>query len=298
MKRDSNTSGLVALAVVASAFLVVARPAASRPAPSGQSPPHPTPHYSAPPHPVLHGARPPRAEAVWARLELVENSAEGTAYDRCQIEATLQKGQEAHWRLFYGEARADSASGWSAIRPSSGCGPSGSEAAAKAWLLTGAPYFLTDVTLGQASVAGSEILLDATLSMQTLTGFGPDGAPAYEAKTEQRTVRVPDGGSAVVPILVASARETDEFQVRELLVKFRARPAAGGSPVEYGEVAVTADVPRAEIFLDGGYVGRTSADAPVVLTAVRVGEHEVIVRDASGREARAVARVGKGRKSA
>jgi formylglycine-generating enzyme required for sulfatase activity len=282
-----RTFGLAALAVVAAAFLAAARPANTGP----------TPRSSSPPHPVTHQPS-GRAEAVWARLELVENSAEGTAYDRCQIEATLQKGQGAHWRLFYGEARSDPASGWSAIRSSSGCRASGTEPATKAWLLTGSPYFLVDVTLGQASVAGTEILLGASFSTQKLTGFGADGAPTYETTTEERTVRVPDEDSAVVPILVASAKETDQFQVRELLLKFRARPAGGGSQGEWGEVAVTADVPRAEIYLDGGYVGRTSADGPMVLTAVRTGEREVVVRDASGREARTVARVGKGRRTA
>jgi len=101
----------------------------------------------------------------------------------------------------------------------------------------------------------------------------------------------------VVPILIATAKETDEFRVRELLLRFRASAAGSGPPVEYGEVAVAADVPRAEIFLDGGPVGRTSSDGPVVLGAARVGEREVVVRDASGREARAVARVEKGRRT-
>ena len=35
---------------------------------------------------------PARAAPVWTRLELVENTAEGPAFDRCQIEVTLEKG--------------------------------------------------------------------------------------------------------------------------------------------------------------------------------------------------------------
>ncbi|MGI0148382.1 MAG: formylglycine-generating enzyme family protein, partial [Thermoplasmata archaeon] len=46
-----------------------------------------------------------------------------------------------------------------------------------------------------------------------------------------------------------------------------------------------------------GFVGRTSSDGFVVLGAVRVGERDVVVQDASGREARTVARVGKGRRT-
>jgi len=243
----------------------------------------------------------PRAAAaagpVWVRLELVENTAEGPAYDRCQIEATLGKGETARWRLSYGEARADSSSGWAAVRASSGCAQAGTERAATAWASRGSPYVLVDVALGKASVSGREVLFDAAFSVQRLTGFTQGGAPAYETRTEKRTVRVPEGGNAVVPILAASQKETDEFRVRELFLKFRASVAGTRPPVEYGELTVTADVPRAEIFLDGGLVGRTSSDGPVVLAAVRVGKREVIVRDASGREAHAVAPVEKGRRA-
>jgi formylglycine-generating enzyme required for sulfatase activity len=240
---------------------------------------------------------PARAAPVWTRLELVENTAEGPAFDRCHIEATLEKGQTARWRVFYGEARADSDSGWSAIRSSSGCTQVASEHATTTWSLRGSPYFLLDVALGQATVSGREVLIEAAFSIQRLTGFAQSGAPAYETRTEERNLRVPEGGSAVVPILVATEKETDEFRVRELLLKFRASAAGSRPPVKYGEMAIAADVPRAEIFLDGGPVGRTSSDGPVLLGAVRVGEREIVVQDASGREARAVARVQKGRRT-
>ena len=239
---------------------------------------------------------PVRAAPVWTRLELVENTAEGPAFDRCQIEATLEKGQTARWRVYFGEARVDAKSGWSAIRPSSGCAPAPAGQAAT-WTLRGSPYFLVDVAVGPASVAGREVLIEAAFSTQRLTGFAEGGAPAYETRTEKRTLRVPEGGSAVVPILIATTRETDELGVRELLLKFRGSAPGSRPKVEYGELAVAADVPRAEIFLDGGFVGRTSSDEPVVVGAVRVGEREIVVRDASGREARAVTRVEKGRRT-
>ncbi len=252
---------------------------------------------------ILMAARvfPVRAAAgdspVWARLELVENTAEGPAFDRCQIEASLERGRTTRWRVFYGEARADSNSGWAAIRSGSGCAPAGSEGAAATWTLRGSPYFLVDVVLGQTTVSGGEVLIEAAFAVQRLTGFANGGAPTYETKTEKRTLRVPEGNSAVIPILVASQKETDEFRVRELILKFRASASGSRPPAEYGEIAVAADVSRAEIFLDGGFVGRTSSDGPVVLGAVRVGEREVIVQNASGREARTITRVEKGRRT-
>ena len=234
---------------------------------------------------------------VWARLELVENTAEGPSYDRCRIEATLEKGQTTRWRVFYGEARADSSSGWAAIRSGSGCAQVGSERAAVMGTLRGSPYFSVDVALGQTTVSGRQILIQAAFSLQKLTGFAKDGTPAYETRTEKRTLRVPEGSNAVIPVLVANRKETDEFRVRELLLKFRAGAPGSRLPVEYGELAVASDVPRAEIFLDGGFVGRTSSEGPVQLGVVRVGEREVMIRDASGREARAVARIEKGRRT-
>jgi sulfatase modifying factor 1 len=246
---------------------------------------------------IARPATPARTAPVWTRLELVENSAEGPAFDRCQLEATLEKNRTAHWRVFFGEARADAGSAWSAIRPSSGCAQAGTQQATASWTLRGSPYLLIDATLGPAGVSGRDVLVEAAFSVQTLTGFAEGGAPTYATRTERRTLRVPEGGSAVVPILIASQRETDEFGVRELLLKLRAKAVGSRPKVDYGELAITADVPRAEIFLDGGLVGRTSSDGPVVLGAVRVGEREVIVQDASGREARAVTQVEKGRRA-
>jgi formylglycine-generating enzyme required for sulfatase activity len=228
---------------------------------------------------------------------LIQNSAEGPAYDRCQIEVTLASARTAHWLVFFGEAHADSNSGWAAIRAGSGCAPAGSEPDAAKWTLRGFPYFLVDVSLGQARVAGREILLEGAFSVRKRTGFSQAGVPAHEQRTEKRTLRVPEGGSAVVPILAANEKETEQFGVRELILRFRAGTAGSRAPAEYGEIAVTADVPRAEIFLDGGLVGRTSYDGPVTLGVVRAGEREIVVRDASGREARSVAKVQKGRQT-
>jgi formylglycine-generating enzyme required for sulfatase activity len=156
---------------------------------------------------------------------------------------------------------------------------------------------VADVALGHARVSGREVLIEAAFSIQRLTGFADSGAPIYDTRTEKRTLRVLEGSSAAIPVLVANRKETDEFRVRELFLKFRARAGGSSPPVEYGEIALKADIPRAEIFLDGGFVGRTSFEGPVLLSAVRVGEREIIIRDASGREGRTVARVGKGHRT-
>ena len=238
-----------------------------------------------------------KAGRVWTRLELVENTVEGPAFDRCTVDGT-PKGRDAfRWRVFYGEARAGADASWEGLRPSSGCAAIASESAPSPWTLRGSPYLLADLAVAAGTASEHGVALSISLTLRRLTGFAKTGAPIYEERTEKRTLQVMARDRAVVPILVATEKETDQFRVRELLLKFRASAAGSMPPVEYGEIAVAADVPRAEIVLDGGFVGRTSADGPVILGAVRVGDREVIVQDASGREARSVARVEKGRRT-
>jgi hypothetical protein len=174
----------------------------------------------------LSAARPVRRRC--GRVSNCRELYEGPAFDRCQIEATLERNQTTQWRVFFGEVRADANSGWSAIRPSSGCAQATAERAAATWTLRGSPYFLVDVAVGKAGVSGREVLIEAALSIQKLTSFAQGGAPVYEMSAEKRTLRVPEGGSAVVPILIASPREVDELGVRELLLKFRASAVGSG----------------------------------------------------------------------
>jgi formylglycine-generating enzyme required for sulfatase activity len=238
------------------------------------------------------------AGPLWIRLELVENTAEGPAFDRCSVES-IENGNRGprRWRVFYGEVRRASGTDWQAVRPRSGCAALASERSPDPWTLRGSPYILADVVLTPGTTSDRNVSLEASLTISTLTGFGKAGTPVYEARTEKRTLWVPAGGSTLIPVLVANQEETDAFGVRELLLRFHAHESSSAPRGSYGEIAVAADIPRASIFLDGGFVGRTSAEGPVVFGAVRTGDREVVVRDPSGREGRAVARVEKDRRA-
>jgi len=238
-----------------------------------------------------------RAGPIRVRLQLVENTAEGPAFDRCTIEGILKDRAASHWRIFYGEAQPGLDAGWKALRASSGCVEIASEATSQAWTVRGSAYLLADITVQSVAASERGMSFEVWLDIQTLTSFAASGTPIYEERKEKRTLQMPVQHIAVIPILIANQKETDELGLRELLLKFRADGEDSGLPVEYGEISVAADVPRAKIFLDGGIVGRTSAYGPVVLGTVRTGEREVVVQDASGREARSVARVEKGRRA-
>ncbi len=236
---------------------------------------------------------------LWTRLEVVENTAEGTAIERCQVEGTLGHGSATRWRVFYGEARAaDPGTGWSAIRTRSGCAQVASDGAPSPWTFRGSPYLVADLSLGSAEISDRELRVEVALKVRRLSGFAENRAPTYETTTEKRVLHLPKGGSAVIPVLVANQKETEEFRVREIVFRFRAAVPGSGPPIEYGEIAISADVPRAEILLDGGFVGRVPYEGPLSLGAVRVGDREIVVRDASLRTKRTVARVEKGRRTA
>jgi sulfatase modifying factor 1 len=231
-------------------------------------------------------------------IELVENTAEGPEYDRCTADGILKKGSDEYrWQVFYGEVRPAASESWEAMRSRSGCSAVTSEDSSSPRTLRGSPYLLLDVGLRPAGASGGNIRIEAMLAIHTLSGFGKDSVPAYKVRMEKRTVWLRAGGSAVIPVLTADKRESDAFGLRELLLRIRADEPSFGERADYGELEVKADVPRASILLDGGFIGRTSFEGPVVFGAVRTGRHEVIVRDPSGREAEAVARVEKGRKA-
>ena len=167
------------------------------------------------------------AGAVWVRLELVENASDGSAFNRCEIEGTLKPRHALNSRIFYGEALAGPAASWEPVRPQSGCGLVASERAANPWTLHGSPYLVVDVKLESAITSENEVGFQASLMFRRLTAFRKDGKPDYEQHVESRTLRVPPGNSAVIPILVASRQETEAFGVRELLLRFR---VAGSRP--------------------------------------------------------------------
>ena len=230
--------------------------------------------------------------SVWTQVQLVENTAEGPSYERCRVETLMPGGGEtARINLYYGESRPDSTSRWSAIRPASGCRHPRSRDVAQPWMIRGTPYLLVDVDYRLRRIDGGDLIGDVTLSIRRLSGFNDSGVPEYESKLEKRNVRLSRSGSAVLPVLIANSREQDEFRVRELLLTFRSNSVNQRPAIEYGTIAVNSDISRAEILLDGSFIGRTSSTVPTILENVRVGQREVLVRDASGRAARSLVQV-------
>jgi formylglycine-generating enzyme required for sulfatase activity len=89
-----------------------------------------------------------------------------------------------------------------------------------------------------------------------------------------------------LPLLIPDAREEESFRVHEVLLRLTATALEREFPASYGSVSVSADVPGAEVLLDGGRVGRIAEGRPLVLKNVLAGTREIGVVDYSGREAR------------
>ena len=236
------------------------------------------------------------AAGSWVRLDLVENTAEGPAFDRCEFDGVLKGRQVLHSRFLYGEVRKGTGPTWEAVRSRSGCAGVPSGTAPDPWTLRATPYLLADVDVVRPPVSGIATSLQVSLRLRRLVEFTENGAPSYEKRTMSVKLQIPPGRVGMVPLLIANERETETFGLRELLLRVRTSPTNSPSR-EYGEIEISSDVPLATILLDGGAVGRTLREDPVLLNAVPTGPQEIVVIDPSGREVRASAQVERDRRS-
>ncbi len=183
---------------------------------------------------------------------------------------------------------ADVNSNWRAVSPRSDCG-GGAWAEAKA---PGRPYLVLDLESKPARVTGEKTGATVTLHMRRFSGFDSSGRASYQVLGD-RTAVISGDTDALLPLLLPDSSERQAFGIHDAWVRLRARSAK--APAAYGAISIEGDVPGAEILIDGGPVGRVSERAPVTLSHVPVGEREVRLRDASGREARQGVAVKTGR---
>ena len=156
---------------------------------------------------------------------------------------------------------------------------------------------ITTLAAVSANRIGPEKVLQVviSLSLRKLLRFSPPGEPSYEQSNEKRSFFFPERGTVFLPLIAADRKETEAFKLHEALIKIRAELGKKEGAKTYGTVSVSSDLDGAELFLDGGMVGRVSAGKETVLTNVLVGDREVSVRDSSGREIRRVVRVEENR---
>lgn len=240
-------------------------------------------------HPAV--AVPVEAEnrRVHLTMEALGISSVGPQSPRCAVSDELSPGVKAGWWITIGEASPDQQGGVHITDVVVRCGAGAVPKGATSGVPTSNPYFQAGVTLYTFPFGERLLGVDIVASGGTLAAFDSAGAPKYKEFTFRRQVFVEDGfragGEVFLPALPLSAENLEKLVLQDALLRIVANPA-GESGAAYGTLSVTSDMIGADLFLDGGRVGRIPANGNVRLTNVRAGEREVRAKDASGREVR------------
>jgi formylglycine-generating enzyme required for sulfatase activity len=240
-------------------------------------------------------AAPPHGPLVALELETVENTLDGCMACGCRAIGALEPGSKQGWWIVFGLVKSHTQNDWEAVASPSHCGNGSFENAAADFRRTiGMPYVILDLSTTAAVVSAKDIHLKSLLTIRKLDRFDEDGQPVYGRGVQKRMLNFSSDGDITLPLLVADPREKESLGVHEVLVRLRTTVLGREPAASYGTVSVSADVPGAEILLDGGFVGRIAEGKPIILQNVRAGTREIRVRDFSDREARREVVVKKG----
>jgi sulfatase modifying factor 1 len=249
---------------------------------------------------VLFGTMPGCTESrsgppVALDLEIKENTIDGCTACGCRARGEVEPGGEQQWWMTFGLVASDGQGGWEANAASSHCRSGTFEEAALAFgQSVGAPYVILDLSTTAAALPDGGVELEIRVANQKLSGFDGNGRPVYSSSAQTRMLSVVSKADLILPLLIPDEREQESFAVHEVLLRVRAEVLRREAAVTYGSIAVSADVPGAEILLDGGFVGRVVEGSPTLLSNVRAGTRTIGVRDYSGREARRELAVAEG----
>ncbi len=223
---------------------------------------------------------------VIVAADLLRNAVDTSGHYGCRISLEVDESRGRDLWFTFGEVRPDAEGVWKTIGASSRCG--GGTFAAIASNFTsriGLPYLIADLRVAPARRESGDFDLAVKIAIRKLSALNRSGKPRYERSEQDRTLDVASATPLTLPLLIADDTETAALGVHEILVRLQAEKLTQQLAAAYGSVAVTADVPGARIFLDGGFAGRTSEGGPAALGNVLAGEREIRVVDLSGREA-------------
>jgi formylglycine-generating enzyme required for sulfatase activity len=224
---------------------------------------------------------------VAVELEAKENTLDGCTACGCRAKGEIAPGAEHQWWISFGLATSDPQGAWEAAAPSSHCGSGSFQKVASDFRRTvGTPYVILDLSTTAVVLATGDVDLETRWTTQKLSGFDESGQPVYARSTQKRVLSFTGKADVALPLLVANEREREGFGVHEVLLRLRTTLLGREPAAAYGIISVSADVPGAEVLLDGGFVGRITEGSPTLLKNVLTGTREIRVRDFSGHEAR------------
>jgi len=215
--------------------------------------------------------------------EVVSNTFDGSVRSECKIHDEIKTGKKHEVWFSFGRVKPLGEQGWEAAASITRCGGGLFDKGSKLLRRSlGIPYIILDIKSIPSVRPGGNADLQMMLQIRKLSAFDEKGKPVYARSEQKRRFALGPGEYAIVPLLIADPREIDAFNVHELFVRFQAQ-VLGQEVAAYGNISVTADVPGIDILLDGGFVGRIPEKGAFVLRNIRVGTHEVRVRDLSAR---------------
>ena len=219
-------------------------------------------------------------------LEAVSNTFDGSARSECAVRVEAEAGRTQEAWISFGKVKRQGERGWESVSSITRCGEESFDTGSALLGRAGSiPYIIADIETRPAVRPDGKAELRTKLEIRKFSAFDDKGRPVYARSTQQRGVALGRSDEAIIPLLLANSREQDAFDVRELFLRLEAR-VLGRDVTAYGTISVAADVPGVDLLLDGGRVGRTPEKGPAALRNVRVGKHEVRVRDFSRRTAR------------
>ncbi|MHC4859863.1 MAG: formylglycine-generating enzyme family protein [Planctomycetota bacterium] len=247
-------------------------------------------------------ARSPEANAFLSRhpvevsVEVVVNAVDGPPRSECRESERIENPRRNEWWVAFADTKPLPETQREGAGAGIRCGKGSFERATwDAEGALGAPRLIAQVSTRErlSRQMEDERVLEVMLSisLRRLTGLDEGGEPIYERSDATRELFFSDPQDVFVPLLVANDVEREALGIHEVFVRIAASRVAKESGSAYGVLVVTSGEDEADLLLDGGVVGRTSAGGETTLRNVPVGLRDVRLRDASGEETRKLVRV-------
>jgi hypothetical protein len=240
---------------------------------------------------LLFGAIPVCASAqpigtpLEMRMEVTANPLSARPVERCEQAADVVLGTKQKWWASFGEAQSGPDHGRAMTRAPLRCGPGSLvDAAASAHGAGASAAFAFEISVYFGRIEDGVQKMEVTVASRRVSGFAGTAEPSYEESTVKRLLTAEQTEDYFMPLAIVGAAERSQLDAGELFLHLRIVPRHD-SGASFGTVMVRSDSPGAEVLVDGGVVGRVPDSGVQTLRNLPVGEQELKVRDAAGREA-------------
>src|SRR5262245_57992690 len=245
---------------------------------------------------IAAGAPLENSPSVGVELSSAPGFHDGCVECGCRRTGILEPSSPNRWWFSFGTARKGSEAGWEPMGSSSHCGVGSFEEAAPVFHRTvGVPFLVVEMEADLKQPPSGAPELEVHLRAWNLGGFDSKGQPIYADRKDFRKGSLSTETLLVWPARDFEPRERDAFGADDVVIKVLATPLKPASSTGYGGIALTGDMPGAEILLDGGTVGRILAARPLDIDNIAAGAREIAMRDYSGREKKTTVTVKAGR---